>query len=262
MYKIHAIDMEFERCAEDKEHINLIVPYTVIHFVLSGEGFINGNKISENTVFIAYKDSPMDYYPSKYDPWSYIYVRFLGQDIKRVFGDYDFQYGLTILPFQKKEELFHLFSLYKSLYSYDNYDAQTAIANAILLLFEKKSAPSDDVSLQKQNANNIKKFIDENYYKNLTVKSIAEKFFFSKDYIRNLFVKFYGFAPKQYIQNVRMERAKKLLAETDTSITMIANSVGYDDALLFSKMFKKYFSVSPKKYRTNLKKNNEIDHTH
>ncbi len=255
MYEISTMDMEFEQCAEDKEPISLIVPYTVLHFVLSGEGFINGNKISKDTVFISYKDSYMNYYPSKDDPWSYVYVRFLGQDIKKVFWDYDFQHGLTILPFQKKEELFQLLSLYKSLCSYDNYDARITIANAILLLFEKKSAPAGAVSTQKQNAENIKKFIDENYYKNLTVNSIAEKFFLSKDYIRNLFVKFYGIAPKQYIQNVRMARAKELLVGTDTSITLIANSVGYDDSLLFSKMFKKYYSVSPKKYRMDLKEN-------
>lgn len=253
MYEIHTMDMEFERCTENKEHINLIIPYTVIHFVLSGEGFINGNKISENTVFISYKETSMNYYPSRSNPWSYIYVRLLGQDIKKVFRDYDFEEGLTILPFQKKKELFHLLSLYNSLCDHDNYDARRIIANAIVLLFEKKSAPADVVCVQKQNAENIKKFIDENYYKKLTVKSIAEKFFLSKDYIRNLFVKFYGISPKQYIQNIRMERAKALLSETDAPITLIANSVGYDDSLLFSNMFKKYYFVSPKKYRANLK---------
>ena len=258
MYEIHTMDMEFERCTENKEHINLIIPYTVIHFVLSGEGFINGNKISENTVFISYKETSMNYYPSRSNPWSYIYVRLLGQDIKKVFRDYDFEEGLTILPFQKKKELFHLLSLYNSLCDHDNYDARRIIANAIVLLFEKKSAPTDVVCVQKQNAKNIKKFIDENYYKKLTVKSIAEKFFLSKDYIRNLFVKFYGISPKQYIQNIRMERAKELLSETDAPITLIANSVGYDDSLLFSNMFKKYYFVSPKKYRANFKKNNEL----
>ena len=132
-------------------------------------------------------------------------------------------------------------------------DARRLIANSIFILFEKKPIPVDIAFVQKRNAKNIKQFIDENYYRKLTVKSISEKFFLSKDYIRNLFVKFYGLSPKQYIQIVRMERAKELLSKTDISINLIANSVGYDDALLFSKMFKKYFSVSPKKYRENLK---------
>ncbi len=253
MYEIHTMDMDFERCSPDKEHINLITPHTVLHFVLSGEGYINGNKISENTVFISYKETPMNYYPSEDNPWTYIYTVLLGEDIKKVFMDYDFELGLTILPFEKKNELFNILSLYNSLCDYNNYDARKNIANTIFLLFEKKSNPLDAVSSQKQHADNIKRFIDENYHKKITVKSIADKFFLSKDYIRNLFVKFYGVSPKQYVQNVRMGHAKDLLTKTDTTITLIANSVGYDDSLLFSKMFKKYYGISPKEYRTKSK---------
>ena len=78
---------------------------------------------------------------------------------------------------------------------------------------------------------------------------ISEKFHLSKNYIRNLFVKYLGVSPKKYIQEKRMERAKTLLLETDISIATVALSVGYDDALLFSKMFSKQFSLSPQKYR-------------
>lgn len=46
-----------------------------------------------------------------------------------------------------------------------------------------------------------------------------------------------------------MNRARELLLETDISISLIAHSVGYCDSLLFSKMFSKHFSISPKKYR-------------
>ena len=249
MYDIYVTDMEFERCRKDKEQISLIVPYTVIHFVLSGEGTINGQRVSENSVFISYKDTHMDYQPSRTNPWSYIYVRLLGQDIKKVFHDYDFQQGLTILPFQKRKELFNILSLYDSVYDYNNHDAAKIIANAVLLLFEKESIASDTVSIQNQNAEKVKRFIDENYHKKLTVSLIADEVFLSKDYIRNLFIKFYGVPPKSYIQNVRMERAKNLLSKTQTSIALIANSVGYDDPLLFSKMFKKYYDVSPSKFR-------------
>ena len=250
MYEIHTMDMEFERCAKNKEHINAIIPYTVFHFVLSGEGIVNGNRISENTVFISYNETPMNYYPSENNPWSYVYVRLLGKDLKKVFSDYDFNFGLTILPFTKEKELFNILSLYGSLCNYNDYEARKAIANTFLLLFDKKSLPADADGLQKQHAGNIKSFIDENYYKKITVKSIADKFYLSKDYVRNLFIKFYGTSPKNYIQNVRMERAKELLLTTETSIKVVAGSVGYDDALLFSKMFKKYYNVSPKKYRS------------
>ena len=46
-----------------------------------------------------------------------------------------------------------------------------------------------------------------------------------------------------------MDRARILLLETNNSISTIALSVGYDDALLFSNMCSKHFSLSPQKYR-------------
>ena len=46
-----------------------------------------------------------------------------------------------------------------------------------------------------------------------------------------------------------MNHAKKLLTETDMSITEIANSVGYSDALAFSKAFSSKEKLSPQKYR-------------
>ena len=145
--------------------------------------------------------------------------------------------------------MFNILSLYDSVYDYNNHDAAKIISNAVLLLFEKESTASDTVSMQNQNAEKVKRFIDENYHKKLTVSLIADEVFLSKDYIRNLFIKFYGVSPKSYIQNIRMERAKNLLLKTQTSIALIANSVGYDDPLLFSKMFKKYYDVSPTKFR-------------
>ena len=95
----------------------------------------------------------------------------------------------------------------------------------------------------------IMNFIDENYDKRITIEEIANKFYLNKNYMRTLFVKQLGLSPKQYLQRVRMKRAAFLLIETESDVALIAKSVGYDDALLFSKMFKQYWGVSPVQYR-------------
>lgn len=48
---------------------------------------------------------------------------------------------------------------------------------------------------------------------------------------------------------VRMERAKQLLEITNEPINIIGISIGYLDSLVFSRAFKKYFGLSPSKYR-------------
>ena len=84
MYNIYTTDMAFEQCAPDKNKIDCIIPYAVLHFVLSGEGYINGQKVTTGTVFISFENNRMNYYPSKNDPWSYIYVRLMGDEIKKI----------------------------------------------------------------------------------------------------------------------------------------------------------------------------------
>ena len=58
-----------------------------------------------------------------------------------------------------------------------------------------------------------------------------------------------GTTISKYIQKSRVELAKKLLLETDLSINEITEQVGYDYAISFTRLFKKYEDVSPSEYR-------------
>lgn len=249
MYEIYATDMEFEQCDPDKKRIRLVVPYTVIHYIISGSGTINGQKITKGSAFVSSINSYMDYYPDKEDPWSYIYIRLWGEGIKKAFAEVGFEEGTHIIAFTRHEELKNLLSLHQAIGAAENRDGGKIIANALFMLHKESNVEHETVGMQEHNARMIKNYIDDNYFNKITVLDISEKFHLSKNYIRNLFVKYYDVSPKKYIQNKRMERAKTLLLETDISISTVALSVGYDDALLFSKMFSKYFSVSPQKYR-------------
>lgn len=63
-----------------------------------------------------------------------------------------------------------------------------------------------------------------------------------------------GNTPAKYIANLRMARAQTLLTETDMRISDIMYQVGIDDLPLFSKMFKRVYSLSPKAYREMYRK--------
>ena len=248
MYDIYVTELIFEQCDKDKSKIHVRVPYAVFHFVLSGEGIINGKKVGENMVFISFEETHMHYYPCPENPWSYIYLRLRGDDVEKAFLDHGFSLGLTICPFEDREALFLLLSLYQKFSQLANTEGHKLIANAIFLLFEER-IPSPHISKPQQHVERIRRFIDENYFKNITVEEIAARFYLNKNYIRTLFSQHLGSSPKQYLQKIRMERAKYLLSSTDENIKLIANSVGYDDPLLFSKMFKRYYNCSPTQYR-------------
>ncbi|MNL58409.1 Arabinose operon regulatory protein [compost metagenome] len=61
-----------------------------------------------------------------------------------------------------------------------------------------------------------------------------------------------GLSPKQYLLKMRLDKAKSLLTGTLT-IDQVASSVGFNDALYFSRQFRKFSGMSPSEYRSLLR---------
>ncbi|MBQ3179079.1 MAG: helix-turn-helix transcriptional regulator [Clostridia bacterium] len=86
-------------------------------------------------------------------------------------------------------------------------------------------------------------------HQKISIEDLAQRFYLSRPYIRNLFVKYENMSPKQYLQKIRMERAAEMLLQTRYDVSLIAQSVGYSDQFTFSKMFKQHHGVSPAGFR-------------
>ncbi len=95
-------------------------------------------------------------------------------------------------------------------------------------------------------------FIKKNYSRKITIEEIADYVGINRKYLSSLFRKTLNVSPQDFLINYRINRACVLLAENLLSITHVAHSVGYDDSLLFSKMFKKRKGMSPTQYRKRL----------
>ena len=69
-----------EHCSPDKNKLQVICPSIWIHYVIGGKGYFNGSAIRVGQAFIVYKNDFCEYYPDKNDPWTYIWLRFEGDD--------------------------------------------------------------------------------------------------------------------------------------------------------------------------------------
>ncbi|MDH2924527.1 AraC family transcriptional regulator [Nicoletella semolina] len=85
---------------------------------------------------------------------------------------------------------------------------------------------------------------------NDSVESIAEKVFLSPSRLSHLFKKSLGVSLVQWRELQRISESKKLLYFSNISILNIAKSLGYEDSLYFSKIFKKHTGLSPSEFRT------------
>ena len=82
-----------------------------------------------------------------------------------------------------------------------------------------------------------------------TLDVLAERFHTSKEQFRRVCLKELGRSPMQHLASLRIERAQLLLTSTDDKVESIARQVGFDDASVFSRAFKRWVGRSPKSYR-------------
>lgn len=92
-------------------------------------------------------------------------------------------------------------------------------------------------------------FMHDNFGREIALEEIAASAYLSEYHFARLFKRITGITPHVYLANVRLERARKLLAETELPISEVAVTVGYQSQSHFTKMFKLVTGVTPRIYR-------------
>ncbi|WP_046227829.1 helix-turn-helix domain-containing protein [Paenibacillus dauci] len=96
----------------------------------------------------------------------------------------------------------------------------------------------------------VKSYIDNHYnQKGLTIHEVARKNHVSPNYLSYLFKKYTGFKLWEYVIKLRMEESRELLMSTDLRRYEVADKVGYESPEHFSKIFKKYYGISPSEFK-------------
>lgn len=95
----------------------------------------------------------------------------------------------------------------------------------------------------------IQRYIYDHYRQPLSLSQVAQHFHFSYNYLSSLFSTSFQMTFTEYVNQVRIEEAKRLLLHSDLNLSEIADACGYTDLSYFSKLFKKHFGSSPSKYR-------------
>lgn len=94
----------------------------------------------------------------------------------------------------------------------------------------------------------------EDYGEKIYLEDLAQEYGMSPSRMRKLFKKVNNISPRDFLLNMRIEEAKRLLSEGRKSITEISEEVGYENANYFSRIFKKKVGMSPAQYRQSIYK--------
>ena len=97
----------------------------------------------------------------------------------------------------------------------------------------------------------VKKYIEEHYMNEIKLSDLALVAHVTPSYLSTKFKKETGISFTEYLVKYRIHKAEELIRSENISFKEIADMVGYNDYVQFSKMFKKYNGVSPSMYRKN-----------
>jgi YesN/AraC family two-component response regulator len=101
---------------------------------------------------------------------------------------------------------------------------------------------------------NTQCYIDLHFKEPLTLQQLSEEAHINKFYLSHIFKQEYGISPSNYMIFRRIDESKYLLAETDLSMTQIAQLMGFSSLSYFSQVFRNTQGVSPKEYRQSLRR--------
>ncbi len=222
----------------------------IIHYVLSGRGIYNGNIVKRNQGFLITPQHFEEYYPDERDPWEFLwiisddlqmaeYFLHIGANPESLIFNYDFA--------DKLQDVKHFLiaNQMKTLNAAEISELFFSIFKLHLNANDRKSPRSAAESYIDFAVNYIK----TNYFRPITIGELTQVLGVSQPYLYRIFKNAFGKSPKAYITDYRIKLAKQLLLDSDLSVSQVAASVGFEDALAFSKTFSKKEGFSPSEYR-------------
>lgn len=245
-----------EACSPAHSYGPVVRSGWLIHYILDGKGIYKTDghiyQLSAGDAFLIRPNTLIYYEADHYHPWTYTWIGFQGIKMEEYFrrtsllDDPCFHYGKDDRVRLCHEKMFEAYNLPEN---------RDLMMNSILyeylyLLaskFPRKSIPAKEKKISY--VEEALRYIENNYSQPVNIQVIADYLNIERTYLYRLFKDMTGSSPQEYLLDYRIRRAFTLLKETHLPIGDIARSVGYDDALYFSRLFKQKKKRTPTEYR-------------
>jgi len=240
--------------------------FYLMHIVLSGKGTFTLQdqtfELEAGGTFLIQPEQIISYEADTDEPWCYRWVAFKGEQAAALIALAGFSPQRPVQTLTDKRRAAIIFrQLYYTLRQGGSASALRSSGLLQLLISEYASAneasfqssitarPSDEQHLQQQ----IVHYLSTQYTEPVSIEHMAEALGYNRAYLSRVFKKQTGLSPVSFLLKMRLDKAKLLLRERmDLTVEQISASVGLQDALYFSKQFRKRFGQSPTFYRKEI----------
>ena len=253
-----------EQCTADKESQSRIRDGYHLHVIMSGEGVFEANGATQvlhaGQMFLVKPGEKISYWPVPEQPWAYCWMSFNGALAGEYVRDAGFLENTSALDCHVETNRFY--HLCDKTLNHPLLNRAAALQRLGLLLeFISLAIESHEQAVRQINRHEIRSSyrkseyvrfaVDymENNYASMSIAEVSDYLGIDRSYFSSIFRQIQGISPNEFLLRIRMSKSVRLLQNPMLPIRDIAHQVGYEDALTFSKAFKRYFGVSPKGYR-------------
>ena len=249
----------FERCSADYRIDRRDFPWYSLEFVSHGSGRLRlGDaeaELAPGSFYIYGPSVPHTIETSPDNPLGKYFVGFTGAEVEGFLAHYDLQPGF-ISRCVKGEPIRRAFDtlidrgIRKSKLARPLCET---ITRQLLLMCRDDAAPSVNTETPAYGTYaRGRDFIERNFLQITTLDAIAKACGVDAPYLCRLFARFHDESPYQFLTRLRMERASRLLLESDASVKSVAAALGFKDAFHFSRVFKSVHHVPPSRFRQSM----------
>ena len=236
----------------------------VFHYVVSGTGKLysedtEGNDL-EFTVrtgegFLLIPGQVTTYVADKRLPWEYMWIECDGLRVKELLEMAGFSRNSLIYHAHSRELMLKMANEMK--YITENGDEPALHLIGHLYLFfdyllrsATRKRYETGSKLRDFYIKEALSYIEKNYRNDISVEDIAKNTGLNRSYFGRIFRDAIGESPQHFLLSYRMIKAAELLKLTELPIASVAEAVGYENALHFSRAFKNYYGSSPRSWRS------------
>lgn len=219
----------------------------LIHYVLKGEGYFNGNLLKEGQGFLITPQMFECYYPSKQNPWKLLWITSRDSDILEIFNAYNPNTKTNIFEYNYISIANDLTDMIKK--NHNNMYSASEILEIFLNLFNNQKKSHKICNNSDVYYNYAINYINTNLFRQIHIYDLTKMLGISQPYLYKIFKEKCGLSPQEKINNLKISKAKNMLKQEAMSISDIAYSLGFSTPQDFSKFFKKNTGKSPTNYK-------------
>lgn len=227
-------------------------------YISRGKGWFQSRnmdktEIHEGTFFILFPGEWHNYYPDPDTGWCESWIGFYGVNMDNRYRSGFFTPGSPIFNAGIQDEILSLFKKAVRISQEQHAGYQQMLAGIVNFLLGIAYSENRRMSFEEMKVSNTinkaKIFIQEHISENISCEIIADSVGMGYSRFRRVFKDYTGFAPAQYIKEVRLSKARDMLVHTALLCQEIAYSLGFESPAYFNTLFKKELGMTPNEYR-------------